>query len=115
MIKAYGVTSGTGYYDNKVQQKKNSADKVKDSNGNNVVSFTANEDFKTLIKDFKLPRKICWVFNWKEYKGSSPMEYSVLKLKPTVLPNLKLIFLFKKLGFVISLNEVMFLLLCSWI
>ena len=34
MVKAYGVTSGTNFYDTKVQQKKSTTDKVK----NNVTT-----------------------------------------------------------------------------
>ena len=34
MVKAYGVTSGTNFYDTRVQQKKSTTDKVK----NNLIT-----------------------------------------------------------------------------
>lgn len=52
MIKAYGVTSGTNFYDSKVQQKKNGVDTVKDSKSTEQVAKSSEEKLSSKAKAY---------------------------------------------------------------
>ena len=52
MIKAYGVTSNTNFYDSKVQQKKNGVDTVKDSKSTEQVAKSSEDKLSSKAKAY---------------------------------------------------------------
>ena len=52
MIKAYGVTSTTNFYESKVQQKKNGIDKVKDSITTDKVAKSSEDKLSSKAKAY---------------------------------------------------------------
>ena len=52
MIKAYGVTSNTNFYDSKVQQKKKGVDTVKDSKNTEQVAKSSEDKLSSKAKAY---------------------------------------------------------------
>ena len=52
MVKAYGVTSNTNYYETKVFQKKNGVDKVKNSTSADQIAKTSEEKLSSKAKAY---------------------------------------------------------------
>ena len=52
MVRAYGVTSGTNFYDSKVQQKKSVADKVKNNVSTDKVAKSSEDKLSSKAKAY---------------------------------------------------------------
>lgn len=88
MIKAYGVTSNTNFYDSKVQQKKTGTDKVKDSTAADKVAKSSEDKLSSKAKAYlENLRKIYGDYDFiiadagvdrKELLNQSDKEYSVM-------------------------------------
>ena len=88
MIKAYGVTSNTNFYDSKVQQKKNGVDTVKDSKSTEQVAKSSEDKLSSKAKAYlENLRKTYGDYDFiiadagtdrKELLNQSDKEYSVM-------------------------------------
>ena len=88
MIKAYGVTSNTNFYDGKVQQKKKGVDTVKDSKNTEQVAKSSEDKLSSKAKAYlENLRKTYGDYDFiiadagtdrKELLNQSDKEYSVM-------------------------------------
>ena len=88
MIKAYGVTSNTNFYDGKVQQKKKGVDIVKDSKNTEQVAKSSEDKLSSKAKEYlENLRKTYGDYDFiiadagtdrKELLNQSDKEYSVM-------------------------------------